>query len=390
MGDRCARTWVTLLPLKRRETTLPWSQVTVKDLREEFVALARQPDTNMSELCRRYRISRKTGYKWLQREDLEDRSSRPKSSPNRMHEDREALVVALRAQHPAWGGRKLAHVLLREHGVQMASSTANSVLRRNGLIDPVASQAATAWHRFEHEQPNALWQIDFKGHFAMDHGRCHPLTVLDDHSRFNVILQALDCERREPVRRQLQAAFEQFGLPERINADNGPPWGAPMPGALTELGVWLIRLGVRLTHSRPLHPQTNGKDERFHRTLAAEVIRGRHFKDLSDVQRQFTVWRHEYNSRRPHEGIGMQTPASRYLPSPRAMPTTLPAVEYGPGDLIRRVGSGGRISIKGHKLRVGKALIGQDVALRPRVQDDGSFDVYFCHHRLEPIELMED
>ena len=295
---------------------MPWSQVTVKQKREEFVGLASQPDANVSELCRRFEISRKTGYKWLQRTDLDDRSRRPKCSPCKMPDQREALVVALRAKHPAWGGRKLAHVLERDHGVQMAPSTANSVLRRHGLIDPAASRAATAWHRFEHEAPNALWQMDFKGHFAMDSGRCHPLTVLDDHSRFNIVLHALDCERREPVRQRLQQAFEHFGLPERINADNGPPWGAPMPGALTTLGVWLIRLGVKLSHSRPLHPQTNGKDERFHRTLAAEVLRGQHFKDLPDVQRRFDPWRHEYNAHRPHEAIGMHTPASRYRASP--------------------------------------------------------------------------
>jgi transposase InsO family protein len=361
----------------------------VKDQREEFVRLARQPDANVSELCRRFAISRKTGYKWLQREDLEDRSRRPKSSPGKTAEAREAQVVALRTRHPAWGARKIAHVLRRDHGIEMAPSTANSVLRRHGLIDAAASRAATAWQRFEHEEPNALWQIDFKGHFAMDRGRCHPLTVLDDHSRFNIVLQALDNERREPVRFALQAAFERFGLPQRINADNGPPWGSPTPGALTTLGVWLIRLGVRLSHSRPLHPQTNGKDERFHRTLAAEVLQGRRFRDLADVQQHFSSWRHVYNSQRPHEAIAMQTPASRYEASPRSMPATLPPTEYGPGDIVRRVGDGGRISIKGHKLRVGKALIGQDVALRHRSEDDDTFDVYFCHHRLEPIDLEE-
>jgi transposase InsO family protein len=368
---------------------LPWSQVTVKDQREEFVRLARQPDANISELCRRFEISRKTGYKWLAREDLEDRSRRPKSCPNKMAGEREARVVALRAEHPAWGGRKIAHVLRRDHGVQMAPSTANSVLRRHGLIRPEASQGATAWHRFEHDAPNALWQIDFKGHFATDSGRCHALTVLDDHSRFNIALHALDCERREPVQRVLQAIFERYGLPERINADNGPPWGSGACGALTALGVWLIRLGVQLSHSRPLHPQTNGKDERFHRTLAAEVLQGRRFKDLQHVQEHFTRWRHVYNAKRPHEAIGMNTPASRYSASARAMPARLPPLEYAPGDIVRRVCDGGRISIKGHKLRVGKALVGQEVALRPRPEDDGAYDVYFCHHRLEPIELEE-
>jgi transposase InsO family protein len=366
---------------------LPWSQVTVKDQREEFVRLANQAEANVSELCRRFKISRKTGYKWLARDDLEDRSRRPHSSPARMPGELEARVIGLRAEHPAWGGRKIAHVLARDAGVQMAPSTANSVLRRHGLLSPAASEAATAWCRFEHEAPNDLWQMDFKGHFATDTQRCHPLTVLDDHSRFNVVLHALAGERREPVQRVLQSAFERYGLPERINTDNGPPWGCPMQGALTGLGVWLIRLGVRLSHSRPLHPQTNGKDERFHRTMGAEVLLGRRFQDLDDAQRHFSHWRHIYNFKRPHEALGMHTPASRYIASSRSMPGKLANVEYGPDDIVRRVGDAGRISFRGLKLRVGKALIGQHVALRPRIDRDGAFDVYFCHHKLDPIEL---
>ena len=380
---------MTLFPPSQREQMLPWSEVTVRDQREEFVRLASQADANVSELCRRFGISRKTGYKWLDRDGFEDRSRRPHSCPARTPAQLEAKVLAVRTEHPAWGARKIAHVLARDEGVLMAPSTANTVLRRHGLIGRAASQAATAWHRFEHEAPNALWQIDFKGHFATDTARCHPLTVLDDHSRFNVVLHALDNERREPVQRVLQSTFERYGLPERINADNGPPWGAPMEGALTTLGVWLIRLGVRLSHSRPLHPQTNGKDERFHRTMSAEVLLGRRFQDLEDAQWHFSRWRHIYNFKRPHEAIGMQTPASRYAASPRSMPSRLLDIEYGPDDIVRRVVDGGRISFRGHKLRVGKALIGQPVALRARLDQDGVFDVYFCHHKLDAIELHQ-
>jgi hypothetical protein len=155
------------------------------------------------------------------------------------------------------------------------------------------------------------------------------------------------------------------------------------------LGVWLIRLGVRLSHSRPAHPQTNGKDERFHRTMQAEVLLGRRFRDLADAQRHFNHWRHVYNSKRPHEAIGMQTPASRYSASARSMPSKLPPVEYGPDDIVRRVGDGGRISFRGSKLRVGKALIGQHVALRPRIDRDGAFDIYFCHRKLDALELSQ-
>lgn len=356
----------------------------MKDQREEFARLAQQPGANISELCRRFGISRKTGYKWLAREDGQDHSRRPKTSPTRTPAPLEARVLAVRAEHPAWGARKIACVLARDHGSLLAPSTVNSVLRRHGMITPEASRAATAWQRFEHDTPNALWQIDFKGHFPMRSGRCHPLTVLDDHSRFNIVLQALDNERREPVQGALQAAFERYGLPERINADNGPPWGSSMEGALTGLGVWLIRLGVQLSHSRPLHPQTNGKDERFHRTLAAEVLHGHHFEDLAAVQQAFTRWRGDYNLKRPHEAIGMLTPADRYHPSPRTMPSTLRPLEYRSTDLVRRVGDGGCISYKNRFFRVGKALIGQDIALRPRPDDEG-FDLYFCNHRLNAV-----
>ena len=368
---------------------MPWSQVTVKDQREEFVRLASQAGVNISELCRRNGISRKTGYKWLSRDDLEDRTRRPHSSPGRTPAQLEAQVLAVRAEHPAWGARTIAHVLARDHGVRIAPSTANWVLRRHGLISPAASEAASAWQRFEHEAPNALWQMDFKGHFATDAQRCHPLTVLDDHSRFNVVLQALGNERLESVQPVLQHAFERYGLPERINADNGPPWGAPMPGALTELGVWLIRLGVRLSHSRPAHPQTNGKDERFHRTMKAELLSARHFKDLDDAQRHFSEWRHLYNSKRPHRALGMATPASRYVPSPRSMPRSLQPIEYGSNDIVRRVYDGGRIQFKGKTFRVGRGLIGQPVALRPRIDLDGSFDVFFCHQKLGIIDLCQ-
>jgi transposase InsO family protein len=366
---------------------LPWSQVTVKDQREEFVRLARQPDANVSELCRRFQISRKTGYKWVGRDDFDDQPRRPHSSPARTSPEVERKVLAVRAQHPAWGARKIAHVLERDEGVQLAPSTANSVLKRHGLINPASSEAARPWQRFEHEAPNALWQMDFKGHFATDAQRCHPLTVLDDHSRYNVVLQALGNEQRETVQRSLQQAFERYGLPERINVDNGSPWGNSMEGSLTAFGVWLIRLGVHLSHSRPAHPQTNGKDERFHRTMDVEVLSTRRFRDLNDAQHHFNQWRHVYNFKRPHESIGMQTPASRYSASTRSMPSKLPDIEYGPQDLVRKVQQGGFLLFKGREFRVGKGLVGLPVALRPQLDRDGVFDVYFCHQKVDVIDL---
>jgi transposase InsO family protein len=350
----------------------------------------------MSELCRRFGISRKTGYKWLSRweaegaQGLSNRSCRPKHSPLKTAPSVEAQVLQVRAQHPAWGARKIAHVLQRDHGIELACSTTNSILDRHGCISAQASQAATAWQRFEHATPNDLWQMDFKGHFATGTARCHPLTVLDDHSRFNLVLDAVHTESYEAVQPCLQRAFERYGLPWRINTDNGPPWRAGgQDGTVTRLGLWLIRLGIRLSSSRPAHPQTNGKEERFHRTLKAEVLGTRQFKDLPQAQRHFDAWRHTYNFHRPHQALAMQTPSQRYRCSQRSLPSSLPPIEYGPEDLVRKVQSGGWITLHGHNLRLPESLRGLPVALRPRATHDGVFDVYFCHQRLYEVNLNQ-
>lgn len=356
------------------------------DQREEFVRLARQPDANVSELCRRFAISRKTGYKWLARESFEDQPRRPHSSPRRTVDALEAKVLQVRDQNPAWGGRKIAGVLQRE-GLQLAPSTVTSVLHRHGRISEQASQAATHWQRFEHEAPNSLWQIDFKGHFPTAAQRCHPLTVLDDHSRFNIVLQALPDEQRASVQPVLHRAFERFGLPDRINADNGTPWGTQARGGLTTLAVWMIRLGIRLSYSRPLHPQTNGKDERFHRTLKAEVLARHSFYDLADAQRHLARWRHLYNFERPHDALQLQTPASRYRPSAKAMPKVLPPIEYLSSDLVRRVQQDGWFTLHGRDFRTSKSLAGQPIACRPLTDQDGDFAVFFCHQKVDEISL---
>ena len=381
---------------------MPWKDRTVLDQRMEFVNLASAASVPISELCRRFGISRKTGYKWLGRaaqdghtaplalaQRLSDLSRRPARSPTQTDAHLEAAVLALRHAHPAWGGRKIVHVLLRDQAVRIAPSTVTHVLHRAGLISAAASVGASAWQRFEHDRPNSLWQMDFKGHFPVGAGRCHALTVLDDHSRFNIVLNAHPNEQRNGVQAALHEAFSVYGLPERINTDNGAPWGNGGQGGLTGLGAWLVRLGVRLSYSTPAHPQTNGKDERFHRSLKAEVLH-RAFHDLAQVQRAFDAWRQVYNRERPHEALDMDVPASRYQPSVRSMPASLPAIEYGPRDLVRRVQQGGWISLLGHDIRVGKALIGQPVALRPRLQQDGVYDLYFCHQQCAVIDLRDD
>ena len=372
---------------------MPWQEVSIMSQRREFVMFAQAEEANLSALCKRYGISRKTGYKWLRRSGaegaagLQDRSRRPRHTRNKTADDVEKAVVELRRTHPAWGARKLRTRLktLGQADVP-AVSTVHGILQRHGLIAPNAVAPQHAWQRFEHAAPNHLWQMDFKGHFALQTARCHPLTVLDDHSRFSLCLRACADETGNTVQTQLTSTFEQYGLPDAMTMDNGAPWGADADHPYTALTLWLMRLFIRVTHSRPYHPQTQGKDERFHRTLKAEVLRGPPFRDLAHAQLRFDAWRTVYNLERPHEALGQQVPASRYRPSVRAFPSTLPAIEYGPDDLVRKVQCQGEFSFHGHTLRVSNCFHGYPIALRP-TPEDGKFSIHFCATRIGFVDL---
>lgn len=365
-------------------------------LRTEFVALAHGQGVSLSELARRFGISRKTAYKWLQREaagePLSDRSRQPHVSPRRTDEALEEAVVRLRQQHPCWGGRKLARVLHNRGHVDIpAPSTITHILRRHGLLHQATVDAPSRWQRFEHAAPNDLWQMDFKGTLAVGQGRCDPLTVLDDHSRYNLALRAVPDMRAATVQTALTQTFRRYGLPIRMNMDNGSPWGCPGGDSrgLSTLSLWLVRLGIRVSFSAPAHPQTNGKDERFHRSLKAEVLHGAIFADPAHMQRAFDRWRTIYNQIRPHEGIAMAVPQARYRPSPRAFPEVLPAIEYAPQDQVLTVLSNGLVYLHGHALKVSNALRGQRIAARPRDAHDGLYDLYFAHHHLAAIDLRD-
>lgn len=377
---------------------MPWKYVDIMTLRQEFVSLARQDGANISALCRHFGISRKTGYKWLTRviQDgpaaLADRSRRPLQSPQRASAAVEERILELRSKHPRWGGRKLRRRLLDlGYDDVPAPSTITRILHRHHLISEQASDDSTPWSRFEHPRPNDLWQMDFKGHFQTGTAPCHPLTVIDDHSRYNLILHACARPNAEQVQQALQDTFRRYGMPLRINTDNGSPWGSPSrhEHGITKLTIWLIRLGIRLSHSRPAHPQTNGKDERFHRSLKAEVLQGRQFATLDEVQVAFNDWRHVYNHERPHEALALQTPVTRYAPSRLQYPEQLPEITYRTGDLVQTVGWDGKIVVQGRRFKVSNALHTYRIAARPQADQDGVFDLYFCHHRFGQIDLRE-
>lgn len=373
---------------------MPWQEASAMSLRREFVHLAWQEGANVRALCRRFAISPATAYKWLGRAAagdalLADRSRRPRRSPARTPAAQEALVLAVRDAHPAWGARKLVAALARRgHAGLPAPSTIQAILRRHGRIDPTDPSTQGAWQRFERSHPNELWQMDFKGHvpLAAGHGRCHPLTVLDDHSRFALGLEACADETATTVRARLTGLFRRYGLPEAMLMDNGAPWGDEGGQPYTVLTTWLIRLGIAVAHGRPRHPQTQGKEERFHRTLKAEVLREPPFPDLADAQARFDRWRALYNLERPHQALGYAVPADRYHPSPRPFPDALTPIEYGPDDLVRRVFAPGRITVHGRPYRVGRAFVGQPVALRP-TQETDRYAVYFCQQQITTLDL---
>ena len=371
---------------------MPWQEVSTMSLRQEFVTLARKEGANKSLLADRFGISRPTGYKWLRRfaaegtAGLQDRSRQPRHSPQRTAPEIEATVLQVRWEHPAWGGRKIRRWLQNHgHTPTPSPSTVTEVLRRHGQIDEAQAAKHRPWQRFERAAPNELWQMDFKGHFALVHGRCHPLTVIDDHSRFLVGLEACGNEQWTTVQGRLTPIFRRYGLPERMIMDNGAPWGSDLEHPYTPLTVWLWRLGIGVSHGRPYHPQTQGKDERLHRTLKAELLQGRTFHDLAHCQQTFDPWRDGYNLERPHEALGLATPSSRYQPSPRPFPETLSPIEYGPGDHLRKVQLQGALSFHGKTFQVGKAFEGFPVALR-ETATDGVWAVYFLSHVIASID----
>jgi len=374
---------------------MPWQECDAVSMREEFCRLAALPDSRVSVLCRRFGVSRKTGYKWLERfrlgESCVDRSRRPRRFREPTSPAIEAEVVELRDRHPAWGGRKLrARLLAQGRRSVPAASTITAILHRHGRIEKEESAKRGAWQRFQREAPNELWQMDFKGDFRTADGRrCHPLTVTDDHSRYSLGLKACLNQRSQTVREGLCGVFRRYGLPWSMLMDNGTPWAiSHRPGGYTKLSVWLLRQNIGVIHGRAYHPQTQGKEERFHRTLQAEVLRGRAFANSAEVQREFDRWRQTYNHERPHEALGLAVPGSRYEVSRREFQEFLPPIEYDDGDEVRRANPVGQVSFRGQVIKISEAFAGEPVAFRPTTID-GVLDVFYCWQKIARVNLRD-
>lgn len=368
---------------------MPWKRTDVMEQRIRFVAQALRDPVNFSELCRGYGVARSTGYRWVKRYlevghfyRLSERSRRPHHSPLKTPEAIEARVVALRCRH-GWGARKL-QVLLQAEEVNLSEITLNRIIKRNGLLrEKDCHRPAT--RRFERAQPNELWQMDFKGQYRTRTGECYPLSILDDHSRFAVGLYALAHPRALAVHRCLVKTFRQYGLPEGMLIDHGSPWWSTTNAhGLTWLSVRLIKQGIRLHLSGIRHPQTQGKVERFHRTLDEAVAHRGRPETLSGFETLLPSIRQEYNCVRPHEALGMAVPASRYRPSLTPYNPNPPEWIY-PRDLtVRGLNTQGCLEYRHHRYFVCEALAGERVALE---EADGKLLVSYRHMYIREIDL---
>jgi transposase InsO family protein len=362
---------------------VPWKETRVVDQRVEFIAALHREEqatgrSNMALACRRFGISRDTGYKWVARYQLQgpsglvDRKSVPGRCPHRVDDEVESLVVELRKQWPDYGPKKLRAMLL-DSGLQgvPAASTIGDVLERNGLVRPrrrrirVPPSGSPLAHA---QQPNDVWCVDFKGHFALGNGqRCHPLTITDAASRYLIKCESVVRPDDAHCRPHFERAFREFGVPARIRSDNGAPFATKALGGLSRLSVWWVQLGIAPERIEPGKPQQNGRHERFHLTLQQHTASPPKV-DATSQQRAFDRFRHEYNDVRPHEALGQTPPGRHYEPSLRPMPEAK-TPEYDPDMTQRWVTPGGEIHIKGRVLYVSNLLAKQPVGLR-QVDDD--------------------
>ena len=354
---------------------MPWKESDVMSERTKFIARLLDGE-RMTDLCREFGISRKTGYKLAERyakagpHGLYDRSRRPKRSPNRTAGSVIQRIVRLRRRYPTWGPKKLRSLLeTREPEVRWpAASTIGVILKDAGLVDGRKRRRRT-WptppsERKASEAPNELWCMDFKGQFRLCNRQyCYPLTVTDHFSRYLLGCEALENTRTEPTAHALELIFHEHGLPHRLRSDNGSPFASIGLGGLSRLAVWLMRLGIKLERIEPGHPEQNGRHERMHLTLKQETTRPAAANMLLQ-QARFDDFRAQFNDVRPHEALQMQPPTAVHVSSNRRLPEHLPPLVYPLHDIQRTVSNNGCIRMNNRNLYVSTALVGVEIGLR--------------------------
>lgn len=370
---------------------MPWPEESLMELRRQFIQDVHSGTTPMTELCAAYGISRKTGYKWLDRYEagglpaLADRSRRPQTSPTATPPELVRALLEARHHHPTWGPRKLLRLLQQRQPAAAwpARSTLARQLHRAGLaVTPrrVRRPGHPGRPQAPMDAPNAVWTADFKGQFRLGTGPyCYPLTIADGYSRLLLSCRALTSTQGAESRPVFVRAFQEYGLPQRLRSDNGTPFASTALGRLSPLSVWWVRLGILPDLIEPASPQQNGRHERMHRTLKRETTRPPCHSRRAQ-QHRFDVWRTEFNELRPHEALGDATPASVYTSSPRPYPARLPPLEYPAHYEVRRVGHNGGLRWQQRWINVSHTLRGEYVGLVEI--DDAEWDVYFGPLRL--------
>ena len=367
---------------------MSWETQTVMEQREQFVAEVREGRETVSDLCRKYGISRKTGYKWINRaaEGLQlcDQSRRPNQQPSKTAENIEQLIIQMRLSHPSWGGRTIRAVL-ESAGVKGLPSdkTCCNIIKRNGLTDPSESAKHTAYQRFERHHCNELWQTDFKGDFLLGNGvRCYPLTILDDHSRYSIRIEPK--ESASGVKSSFIAAFQEYGLPNSVLSDNGTQFGGVHKG-LTTFDRFLMDLDILPIHGRIMHPQTQGKIERFHRSLKQEALRTTP-ANIAEAKARLENWRWLYNEVRPHHALNLKTPGSVYQPSTRAYYEPKPYI-YDEGANLVKVNSWGYLRFGPIQLFLSETM--SDTHVEIRFAEDDNFIVIYRNYAIATIDAVE-
>jgi len=371
---------------------MPWKDVSLMQLRHEFVTLAAQGDIPLIELCARFGISPKTGRKWRRRfaesgqAGLANRSRRPLTSPAQTPAAMVDQIRIVAVAHPTWGGRMLHHRLTNMGLVAVpAASTITTILQREGLRPPPLVPVRPVI-RFDADAPNDRWQMDFKGWKPTPAGPLIPFTVIDDHSRFLLQLEHTGLCTFAVIQALLTELFRRYGLPWQLQSDNGPPWGSSRPHTLTQMDVWLRRLDIRPVHGRPRHPQSQGKIERFHRTLEADLLQHQTFASPASAQVAMDAFRQIYNHERPHSHLGFRPPADCYRLSPRVFPEVLPAIVYDDDVEVRHVSDKGTIRYQGRTIFLSEALQGLPVGLSPTLVD-GVIRIQFAARTWKAIDL---
>lgn len=370
---------------------MPWKCRTVENQRKEFVQAAMYCK-NFSALCREFGITRRTGQKWVDRyqncQPLTDRSRRPHTTPSKTPDEVELLILAVRADNPGWGSRTIRDVLLAEgHKNIPCAKTVNNILHRYGCISPEESQKRQPFTRFEKECCNQMWQADFKGEFRMQDGRyCYPLDIMDDHSRF-AIRVAPHLNTANVVIPVFAEAFREYGLPDSILSDNGVQFAGFRKG-YTQFERWLMGLDILPIHGRIKHPQTQGKIERFHRTMKQELLNHTSIANIQDAQHKFSIWRDKYNNIRPHEALGMKRPGEVYKPSQRCYNENIEKYEYGGEYHVVKVNSWGYVRFDKWQIYLSETMIDQHIEFRPS-SDGESFIACYRNFKIAEFDTED-